>query len=236
MPTRRRTRAALAAAAAAILLAAAAAVTTSAAAGPAEGLVAAASPREQIAALKRQVAALRRQVARVTAQNRRLRAQNEAVSPAGVTRQLERVRTANARFSSADAARAAGYVEASPCESQPGTGFPAGGMGFHWVNPPALQDQAVDAMRPEILLYAPAASGGLELVGLEYWKADADQNLATDDDRPTLFGRAFDGPMLGHAPGMPIHYDLHVWLYKRNPSGMFAVWNPDVHCSGGHGH
>ena len=35
--------------------------------------------------------------------------------------------------------------------------------------------------------------------------------------------------MLGHAPGMPIHYDLHVWLQKRNPSGMFAQWNPEVY-------
>ena len=37
----------------------------------------------------------------------------------------------------------------------------------------------------------------------------------------------FDGPMLGHEPGMPIHYDLHAWLWKQNPSGMFARWNPD---------
>jgi hypothetical protein len=29
---------------------------------------------------------------------------------------------------------------------------------------------------------------------------------------------------------MPIHYDLHVWLYKHNPAGTFAMWNPRVHC------
>jgi hypothetical protein len=29
---------------------------------------------------------------------------------------------------------------------------------------------------------------------------------------------------------MPIHYDLHVWLYKHNPAGMFAAWNPRVSC------
>jgi hypothetical protein len=29
---------------------------------------------------------------------------------------------------------------------------------------------------------------------------------------------------------MPIHYDLHVWLWKKNPSGMFARWNPTVTC------
>jgi hypothetical protein len=36
--------------------------------------------------------------------------------------------------------------------------------------------------------------------------------------------------MFGHAPGMPIHYDLHVWLWKKNPSGMFAARTPDARC------
>ena len=72
--------------------------------------------------------------------------------------------------------------------------------------------------------------GGREL---EYFTVDADQDLATDDDRPTLFGVPFDGPMLGHTPEMPIHYDLHVWLYRHNPAGTFAMWNPRVRCPGG---
>jgi hypothetical protein len=49
-------------------------------------------------------------------------------------------------------------------------------------------------------------------------------------DRPSLFGVKFDGPMLGHEAGMPIHHDLHLWLWKHNPSGLFAMWNPRVHC------
>ena len=174
----------------------------------------------------RQMAALRRQVAALRAEVRRLRAQVAAMSPAGVAAQLERTKASLERFRSVDAARAAGYVQASPCESSP-----EGGMGFHYINPPLMQDPAIDPLRPEILLYAPGAGGTLELIGVEYWRADGDQNLATDPDRPTLFGRAFDGPMAGHAPGMPIHYDLHVWFWKRNPAGIFAVWNRDVRCS-----
>jgi hypothetical protein len=103
-------------------------------------------------------------------------------------------------------------------------------MGFHFVSGAAMGDGRLDPARPEILNYAPGPTG-LQLVAAEYFKPDADQNLATDDDRPSLFGRAFDGPMPGHAPGMPIHYDLHVWFWKRNPTGMFAIWNPDVRCS-----
>jgi hypothetical protein len=83
-----------------------------------------------------------------------------------------------------------------------------------------------------LLLYAPKSNGTLELIGVEYWKADADQDLTTDGDRPSVFGVPFDGPMLGHAPGMPIHYDRHVWFYEENPTGLFTTWNPNVSCSG----
>jgi hypothetical protein len=52
-----------------------------------------------------------------------------------------------------------------------------------------------------------------------------------DNAAPVLFGRVFDGPMPGHAPGMPWHYDLHVWVWKHNPGGIFAQFNPTVSCN-----
>jgi hypothetical protein len=140
--------------------------------------------------------------------------------------ELAAARAATARFHSVEHALAAGYVQGSPCEQLPGVG----GMGIHYVNPALIGDPAIDPRRPEILLYAPKEHGKLELVGVEYFKVDADQNLATDGDRPSVFGRPFDGPMLGHAPGMPIHYDLHVWFWRDNPNGLFSVWNPTVTC------
>jgi hypothetical protein len=82
---------------------------------------------------------------------------------------------------------------------------------------------------PEQLLYAPEGNRR-KLVAVEYMVPDADQNLSTDDDRPSLFGRAFDGPMPGHNPRQPIHYDLHVWVWQANPDGVFAQWNPNVEC------
>ncbi len=170
-------------------------------------------PAREIARLKRQVAALKRDVARLRAANAKLQAALEAASPAGIARQLDAVRTATARYQSVENAKADGYVAGAPCDATP-----QGGMGFHYPRPPLMADAQLDPLKPEILLYAPAPGGGLTLVGVEYWKADADQNLETDDDRPTLFGREFDGPMRGHVPGMPIHYDLHVWIGKRNPT------------------
>jgi hypothetical protein len=29
---------------------------------------------------------------------------------------------------------------------------------------------------------------------------------------------------------MPVHYDLHVWLWEDNPSGLFAMFNPSLSC------
>jgi hypothetical protein len=103
-------------------------------------------------------------------------------------------------------------------------------MGVHAVNPALIADPAIDPMRPEILLYIPRPNGQLQLTGVEYMKVDADQNLATDGDRPSVFGQPFDGPMPGHNPTMPIHYDVHLWLWEDNPSGFFAPFNPDVSC------
>jgi hypothetical protein len=62
---------------------------------------------------------------------------------------------------------------------------------------------------------------------VEYVVEDADQSLSTDSDRPSLFGHRFDGPMPGHFPGMPVHYDLHVWAWFDNPNGAYSAWNPE---------
>jgi hypothetical protein len=151
-----------------------------------------------------------------------------AVAGAGssVNAELAKVRAATAKYHSLARAQADGYsVENEPCVVSPD-----GTMGIHAVNGPLIGDPAIDPLRPELLLYVRAPNGKLRLVGVEYFKVDADQNLMTDGDRPSLFGVPFDGPMAGHAPGMPIHYDLHAWIWHHNPSGMFSQWNPKLHC------
>ena len=104
-------------------------------------------------------------------------------------------------------------------------------MGYHYANAALMADDAIDPLRPEILVYAPTKNGKLELVAVEYWKKDADGSLMTSADRPSVYGVGFDGPMPGHNPTMPVHYDLHVWLYEDNPSGRFAPFNPAVSCA-----
>jgi hypothetical protein len=100
-------------------------------------------------------------------------------------------------------------------------------MGIHFFNS-GLVGPKLDPMRPQVLLYEPEG-GKLRLVGAE-WFVPA----AGVDKPPELFGHKFWGPMEGHEPLMPAsvaHYDLHVWLFKRNPEGLFAPTNPEVKCT-----
>lgn len=127
-----------------------------------------------------------------------------------------------------------GYFSTLGCVDFPRPGgmgemqYPAGGMGVHFLNP-ALIGPQLDTLRPQILIYEPDRRGRLTLVAAEWF---APMQLVPQ--RPSLFGRPMDGPMEGHAPVMPPelhHWDLHVWLWKNNPAGMFTPTNPTVHCT-----
>ena len=140
---------------------------------------------------------------------------------------LQAVKAATARYHSVQQAQAAGYTTAGePCVAVPGLGA----MGIHAVNPALVGDPAINSTQPEVLLYLPNANGRLQLVGVEYMKIDDDQNINTDYDRPSLFGQPFNGPMEGHNDHMPIHYDLHVWLWADNPAGLFTPFNSSLSC------
>jgi hypothetical protein len=137
------------------------------------------------------------------------------------------LRDATRRFRDVKVAVAAGYRPTKDCVP---------GMGFHYTKPRLAGDMTIDPERPEILVYTPTAGGGVRLAALEYFRADADGKIGTTGDRPKLFGHRFDGPMAGHPlpagqPPMPVHYDLHVWLYRSNPAGELAPENPKVKCS-----
>lgn len=158
----------------------------------------------------------------------------------GLSPELRAVKHATAQYHAVANAEHDGYVQASPCEQSP-----AGGMGYHYVNQALALDPAIDPLRPEVLLYAPDRNGKLRLVGVEYfavalantpsgpapWFGPTPPPAGFFNPAPTLFGQTFDGPMAGHAPQMPWHYDLHAWVGERNPSGTFAPWNPRVHCA-----
>ena len=130
--------------------------------------------------------------------------------------ELALARLATFRYHRIEEAVAAGYVPASPCMD-----MPDGEMHVvHYLNL-SLVDDRVRAWEPEVLLYRPDGEGRLQLVGVAYIKPDADGDPATNEDRPTLFGVPFAGPMPAHH-GLPLHYHLHAWIWSQNPDGMFA--------------
>lgn len=133
---------------------------------------------------------------------------------------------ATKQFRNPAAAEAAGYIRTDVCAADPNLG----GMGYHYFDPAAIADPKVNPRRPDVLVYVPTKNGGRTLGALEWVGIDPDQDVTTDEGRPYLFGHAFDGPMLGHGPGEPVHFDLHVWLYKDNPAGMLTAFNPKVRC------
>lgn len=136
------------------------------------------------------------------------------------------LRAVTARYNAVDQAIADGFAPTDECAALPGVG----GMGYHYVNVDRLLDGIVDPDRPDILLYASDEQGRLRLAAVEWFAVDPDQDLTTDHGRPSLFGQPFDGPMPGHSPGMPIHFDLHAWVWEANPTGIFSAWNPAVSC------
>jgi hypothetical protein len=148
---------------------------------------------------------------------------------------LNSARAALQRYEDPYIAIREGYLSTLACMEfdKPGgpgqMAFNPGAMGVHFLNPQAI-GPVVGPGRPQVLIYEPV-EGKLQLVGAEWFVP-----LSTGvKERPRLFGHPFDGPMEGHFPIMPhemLHYDLHVWLFKTNPDGMFAPTNPAVKCTG----
>lgn len=162
------------------------------------------------------------------------------VSLSAQSSQLDRVRAALDKYKSPVTALADGYLSTLVCVEYPASadaaggqggqggqgGHAAGGMGVHFLNP-GLIGPTLDTLKPQVLIYEPVGDS-LKLVAAE-WFVPVQVSAA----QPELFGRKFDGPMEGHAPIMPPslhHWDLHVWLWKPNPSGMFTSTNPAIKC------
>lgn len=143
---------------------------------------------------------------------------------------LDAVRAATAPFQDVEAAKHAGYtvvvedVAGNTCIDEPGMGA----MGVHYLNP-GLFDDAIVATTPELMVYEPGAHGALHLVAVEYLVLQDAWN-AHHHGPPTLFGQTFNSTPAPNRFGLPPYYSLHAWIWKANPAGLFAMWNPNVHC------
>lgn len=166
---------------------------------------------------------------------------------------LSEVRELTERFRDVDAALAEGYIR-DPfdlCDTAAMMGQPAarGAMGVHYFRPDLLgvteppsprvkgQGTHTDFREPSILIYEPQADGSMELVAVENLVFADAWHRAGHANRPTFYGVPYDA--MSDDPNTPAdeahqfapHYDRHVWIYRDNPSGVFAVFNPNVSCA-----
>jgi hypothetical protein len=157
-----------------------------------------------------------------------------AAQGASADAQIAQARAALGKYQDPMAAVRDGYLSTVSCMDYPtgahehdGMKYKAGGMGVHFLNT-ALIGAALDPTKPQVLIYEPSGDT-LRLIAAE-WFVPVMAGVKT---APMVSGRALEGPMEGHAPIMPPglhHRDLHVWLWKHNPSGMFSPTNPDLKC------
>jgi hypothetical protein len=137
---------------------------------------------------------------------------------------VDAVRQATEPFKDVAAAEAAGYGLFHGCVSGP----QEGAMGLHFANGNLVGDGALDPALPEALIYE-FRNGRLHLLGVEYLVL-AEAWDAANDAPPTLMGQVFHYVGAPNRYRLPAFYELHVWAWKRNPSGTFADWNPRVSC------
>lgn len=166
---------------------------------------------------------------------------------------LEELRQITSRFRDVNVALAEGYVRdpLDLCDTAEMMGRPAelGAMGIHFFRPDLLglydEDPSgrvngngthTDFRRPSILIYEPQEDGSLELVAVENLVFDKAWRDAGHEDWPTYLGVSYIG--MADDPATEVdeahlfqpHHDLHVWVHRENPNGMFAPFNPTVKC------
>jgi hypothetical protein len=103
----------------------------------------------------------------------------------------------------------------------------AGAMGYHYFNPELMADNAVDPREPEALVYESTPDGGRKLVAVEWVVRGPQSNPPGVSEPPSVLGMEMH--ILVPPPG-PAFYLMHGWVWKHNPAGMFADWNPEVTC------
>ena len=158
---------------------------------------------------------------------------SHATGNAGLQDELAQVRRAPARFHRLDEALAAGYELGwvngagvrivAGCVSNP----TAGAMGYHYFHPGLMADNAVDALEPEVLVYESTPNGDRKLVAVEWVVRSNLSNPPGPASAPSVLGMPMH--ILVPPPG-PAFWLKHAWVWKNNPSGMLADWNPEVSC------
>jgi len=130
---------------------------------------------------------------------------------------LATLRRVTARYHDLDAAIADGFILLHDCEVRPGEGA----VGMLYVQLGRYLDGVLDPTSPDGLLYAPGPNGKPVLAGVELAIPSA---MWSAPEPPEFLGVSFQSEDEFAALG------LHVWVWRHNPSGMFAQAHPGIAC------
>lgn len=165
--------------------------------------------------------------------------------------ELIKIYHATKKYQDVQAALDDGYIRDpfNICDTGPMMGWPSfvGAMGIHYVRPDLLglfqggervngDGLHLDFNKPGILIYEPSEDGSLDLVAIENLVFQKGWHAAGNEGRPEFMGYDYfamaDNPEtdVDEAHKFEPHYDLHMWLYRENPSGLFMPFNPSVSC------
>jgi hypothetical protein len=168
-----------------------------------------------------------------------------ACAEAPPTPSLEELRTATSRYRDVTVAVADGYVRdpLDICETPYSLGIfeDLGVMGVHYLRRDLLgideEGSRLDAttahtdfLQPAVLVYEPQADSTLALVAIANVVSAAAWEGAGNREPPAFGDAPFAYAPANPGTGFAAHYDLHIWLYRDNPSGLFAPYNPAVTC------
>ena len=140
-----------------------------------------------------------------------------AARSAGNVDPIGTLKRATARYHDLNAAIADGFVFLHGCETRPDEGP----VGTVYVHLGRLMDGVIDPSAPEALIYQPRANAPPKLLGVELVVPYA---LWTGQQPPEFMGATFQSEDEFAAFG------LHVWVWTKNPEGMFAESHPNVAC------
>ncbi|MDH5415429.1 MAG: hypothetical protein OEW87_14930, partial [Flavobacteriaceae bacterium] len=88
---------------------------------------------------------------------------------------------------------------------------------------PQRIDNTFELESPEILLYVPDGSGTMEFVAIEY--AVPVEDIENPGNPPEGFSGNQD---VWHLNTDLKQWQLHVWIIRENPDGIFAAHNPTI--------
>lgn len=157
-----------------------------------------------------------------------------AQGKSAMTPELEAAKAALAKYSDPIVAVRDGYFSTLACVDFPkgategSIEYPPGAMGVHFLNTANI-GPTLDPAKPQVLIYEPVGDK-LVLTAAEWFVPEQ----VAGGKAPVIFGQTLAGPMDGHEPIIPAalrHYDLHVWLWKDNPRGIFTSTNAAVKCN-----